>query len=264
MDWRRRQGLQALLAGLALPALALPPAARADLVELVARSTPSIVIVGTFNPTDSPRFRLAGTGFVAAAGNLVVTNAHVLSEQARARPGEPGTRQVVQVWRARQQWELREVTVLVVDRLRDLALLRVDGAPLPPMRLAAPGRAREGQAIAFIGFPIGGVLGFAPVTHRGIVSSITTVALPVLQAGQLHERALRQLTEGNFEILQLDAIAYPGNSGGPVFDATSGEVVGVINMVMVKGTREAALSHPTGLSYAVPVRYVHELLAARR
>ena len=58
-------------------------------------------------------------------------------------------------------------------------------------------------------------------------------------------------------------MAYPGNSGGPVFDADTGEVVGVINMVMVKGTRESALSNPTGLTYAVPVRFVRELLQRR-
>jgi len=258
----RRRSLQAALLAAAVAA-ALPLAARADLVEVIARAKPSIVIVGTFNPTDSPRFRLAGTGFVAAAGNLVITNAHVLAEQATARAGQPGTRQVVQVWRGRGQWELREAEVLAVARGHDLALLRVAGDPLPPMTLGDPARVREGQDIAFIGFPIGGVLGFAPVTHRGIVSSITTAALPVPHAGQLHERALRQLTEGNFEIYQLDAVAFPGNSGGPVFDVRSGEVVGVINMVMVKGTREAALTNPTGLTYAVPVRFVHELLARR-
>lgn len=74
---------------------------------------------------------------------------------------------------------------------------------------------------------------------------------------------MRRLSEGPFEIYQLDAVAYPGNSGGPVFNADTGEVVGVINMVMVKGTRESALSNPTGLTYAVPVRFVRELLAQR-
>jgi len=107
------------------------------------------------------------------------------------------------------------------------------------------------------------VLGYAPVTHRGIVSSITTVALPAAQAGQLHERAVRRLAEGNFEIYQLDAVAYPGNSGGPVFNADTGEVVGVINMVMVRGTRESALSNPTGLTYAIPVKFVRELIERR-
>ncbi|WP_235823455.1 S1 family peptidase [Azohydromonas sediminis] len=244
-------------------ALWLPAPASAGLPDLIARAKPSIVIVGTFNPTDNPRFVLKGTGFVAAEGNLVVTNAHVLSPQATAQPGEPGTRQVVQVWRGQRQWEMRDARVERVDAARDLALLRVDGTPLPPMALADPASVNEGLSIAFIGFPIGGVLGYAPVTHRGIVSSITTVALPAPQAGQLSERAVRRIGEGNFEIYQLDAVAYPGNSGGPVFNADTGEVVGVISMVMVKGTRESALSNPTGLTYAIPVKFVRELLDRR-
>jgi hypothetical protein len=32
-------------------------------------------------------------------------------------------------------------------------------------------------------------------------------------------------------------------------------------MVLTKGSRESALSHPSGISYAIPVRWVHELLA---
>lgn len=248
---------------LAAPLLAAAAPAGADLRDVVARVKPSVVIVGTFNPTASPRFALKGTGFVVGDGNLVVTNAHVLSADADAKPGEPGTRQVVQVWRGPRDWTMRAATVVASDRARDLALLRIDGAAVPALPLAEPAGIREGQSIAFIGFPIGGLLGYSHVTHRGIISSITSVALPTPQAGQLSERAVRRLSEGNFEVYQLDAVAYPGNSGGPVFDADTGEVVGVINMVMIKGTRESALSTPTGLTYSIPVRFVRELLERR-
>ncbi len=37
-------------------------------------------------------------------------------------------------------------------------------------------------------------------------------------------------------------------------------MLGVVNSVYVKGAKEAALSNPSGISYAIPVRYVHELL----
>ena len=48
-----------------------------------------------------------------------------------------------------------------------------------------------------------------------------------------------------------------------MFNADTGEVVGVINVVMVKGTRESALSNPTGLTYAIPVKFVRELIERR-
>ena len=44
----------------------------------------------------------------------------------------------------------------------------------------------------------------------------------------------------------------PGNSGSPLYDTETGEVIGIINMVFVKGTKEAALSQPSGISFAVP------------
>lgn len=68
------------------------------------------------------------------------------------------------------------------------------------------------------------------------------------------------MRNGTFAIFQLDATAYPGNSGGPLFDPNTGEVLGVVNMVLIKGTRESALSQPSGISYAIPIRHVKDLL----
>jgi hypothetical protein len=40
-------------------------------------------------------------------------------------------------------------------------------------------------------------------------------------------------------------------------------VVAVVNMVLVRGSREAALSSPSGISYAIPGRWVRALLERR-
>jgi len=149
---------------------------------------------------------------------------------------------------------------VTADPAHDLALLRIDGPALPALLVGDAKDVREGQSIAFIGFPIGGVLGFSPVTHRGIVSSITAIALPMPAARQLNAKAIQRLRAGSFDIYQLDATAYPGNSGGPVFDVDTGAVIGVINMVLVKGTKESALSQPSGITYAVPASFVAEIL----
>ena len=45
------------------------------------------------------------------------------------------------------------------------------------------------------------------------------------------------------------------------FDPASGEVLGVMNMVFVKSTKENVLSDPSGISYAIPVEYLQRLLA---
>jgi len=260
---------------LALPLGVAAGVARADLPALVASSRSSVLPVGTFNPLASPRFGFRGTGFVVGDGTLVVTNAHVLpapetvpvpqlavlsspqpTAATAAAAGDSGTRATPSGTLA----EVRRVTVLHADRVLDLALLRIEGPPLPALPLAEPESVREGMDIALMGFPIGGVFGYSMVTHRGIVASITRIALPSPTSRQLDPRAVAHLREGPFEVYQLDATAYPGNSGGPVLDPKTGAVVGVINMVLVRGTRESALSNPTGISYAIPVRFVRELL----
>ena len=170
---------------------------------------------------------------------------------------------MIQAPRADRGLEPRIATLLASDRNHDLALLRVEGAPLPALTLGDAELVREGTSVAFIGYPIAGILGFSPVTHRGIVSSVTSIVLPAATAGQLSERAIARLRDGPFDIYQLDATAYPGNSGGPLFDVQTGRVVGVINMVLIRGTRESALTNPTGITYAIPVRFVRELLERR-
>ena len=64
-------------------------------------------------------------------------------------------------------------------------------------------------------------------------------------------------------MFQLDATAYPGNSGSPLYDPATGEVIGIVNMVFVKGTKESALTQPSGITYAIPSRYLIELLKVK-
>jgi serine protease Do len=227
------------------------------LVDIIANAKHSIAAVGTFNAIDNPRFGFRGTGFVVGDGNLLITNAHVLPELA----GSDGkTTLVVQFTTDAGAHDMRPAVVAKLDVTHDLALLRFEGSPLSGFRIADSKDIHEGLSVAFIGFPIGGILGFKPVTHRGIISSITAVALPPPNSQQLNDKTVRRLREGSFDIYQLDGTAYPGNSGGPVLDAESGSVVGVINMVLVKGTKESALSQPTGISYAIPARFIDELI----
>ena len=250
---RRGDGIGFFLVGL----LALPWAWAGGLADTVTKIKPSIVIVGTYKATNNPRFQLRGTGFVVGHGNQVVTNAHVLPD-VTGLSDAPAL--VVQVLGADGQWQRRGVVRQQRDEVHDLASLVIEGSPVAPLSLGNSDRVREGEELAFTGFPIGGVLGFSPVTHRALVSSITSAALPSPTANQLQERAVRGLRDGTFDIFQLDATAYPGNSGGPLFDPQTGEVLGVLNMVLIKGTRESALSQPSGISYAIPIRHVRALL----
>jgi S1-C subfamily serine protease len=251
----RRFALGALALGLLVPLAAV-----GGLEELIVAAKPGVVAVGTYNATDSPRFGFRGTGFVVGNGDMVITNAHVLPE---VLPSGVQGALAIQTPNGGAGSQLRNATLLGLDRAHDLALLRIEGAALPALPLADGTRLREGMSVAIIGFPIGGVLGFTPVTHRGIVSSITAIALPAPSSQALNAQAIKQLRQGSFDVYQLDATAYPGNSGSPVLDVATGRVIAVINMVLVKGSKESALTHPSGISYAIPVRFVIDLLKDR-
>ncbi len=162
------------------------------------------------------------------------------------------------------QRQVREARVLASSPEHDLTLLQIEGPALPALPLGDSSKVREGQSIAFMGFPIGSVLGFTPVTHRGIVSAITPIAIPVDNMNRLNATNRSFLSRGSFPVFQLDATAYPGNSGSPVFDQDTGEVVGIINMVLVKAGKESGLSQPSGITYAIPVSHLAALMAAPR
>jgi S1-C subfamily serine protease len=244
-------GLAAWLAAWATPALA-------GLPEAIDRVRPSIVAVGTFQKTRSPSFAFRGTGFAVGDGTLIVTNAHVLPETLQDDNRE--TMVVLAPGAAGRESEVRAVRLVEIDKDHDLALLRLSEAPLPALAVGDSDSVREGRRLAFTGFPLGAALGFVPVTHRGIVSAVTPIVLPAATARFLDERAVRRTKTGTFVVFQLDATAYPGNSGSPLFDEETGEVVAIMNMVFVKGTRETALSQPSGISFAVPARYLRAML----
>ena len=167
------------------------PGAQAGLPEAVQRVKPSVVAVGTFQKTRSPAFVFRGTGFAVGDGTLVATNAHVVPEELKTENGET-LMVLVQVAGARDP-EARVAKVIALDKEHDLALLRIAGTPLPAVTLGDSDAVRDGQSIAFTGFPIGQVLGFHAITHRGIVASLTPIALPAANAKQLDAGVVRAL-----------------------------------------------------------------------
>jgi len=245
-----------LIRACCLVVLTLFQTAYADnLPDTLAKVKPSVVGVGTYQPTRAPQSRLQGTGFVVADGYHVVTNAHVVKVELAVDQKE-----VLVIFTGKgKRAQFRQARVLVLDEAHDLALLRISGTRLLPLKMADSEQVREGERYAFTGFPLGGILGLYPATHQGIVSSITPIAAPMGGSRQLTPELIKRLRNG-YEIFQLDATAYPGNSGSPLYDQVSGQVVGVINSVFVKGTKEAAIENPSGITYAIPSRYVRKLL----
>lgn len=227
------------------------------LPERIAAAKRAVVGVGTLLATRRPPAAIRGTGFVVADGRHVLSNFHVLPTVLANDQHET---LVVFVGTGAQS-EPRTARVLRTDPEHDLALLRLDGPPLPALALDAATAVREGDDLLFTGYPLGHVLGLYPTSTRAMVSNISPVAIPASSAAQLNPASIRRLKDP-YPIYQLDAIAYPGNSGSPLYRVSDGAVVGVINSVLIKESKEAALSHPTAITYAIPIRHALPLLEA--
>jgi len=250
---RRRACLAALT--LALPlrkAFAEDPAP-----ATIARVKHSIVGVGTFEPARSPAFSFLGTGFVVGDGLQVATNEHVLPKSLNQERNES---LAIAIRPADGPVEIRPARKLATDTAHDLALLAVRGTALPALRLGDSDGVREGEMYLLTGYPIGAVLGLYPVTHRAMIAAVTPIAIPARRGEELDVRTLRRLAAGSFQVFQLDGTAYPGNSGSPVYRPDNGEVIGVVNSVLVKGTKESALAQPSGITYAIPAEKLKYLV----
>ena len=249
----RRELVRAGVAALALLPLALmapTAAAQENVAAVIARVRASVVAVGTLMRTRSPAFAFRGTGFAVGTGSLIATNAHVLPvslDQDRREalvvviPGERG-----------EAANARVCTVAAVDRDNDLALLAMEGPPLPPLGLAPNDAVSEGQDLLFTGFPLGAAMGLVPATHRAMVAALTPLVLPKTQSSQLDPKSVRRLSGDVPRVLQLDANAYPGHSGSPLYLPATGQVVGVVNSLALKEFRESATAHPSGIVFAIP------------
>lgn len=157
----------------------------------------------------------AGSAVALTPDGFLLTSAHVVSG-----PGRTGRAAFV---------DGRELSFSVVgiDRLSDLAVLRVDGDQLVPATLGEAERLRVGQLVVAIGNPNG----FAGSVTAGVVSALGR-SLPA-RAG----RTVRFIDN----VIQTDAALNPGNSGGALVDS-SAAVVGINTAVA-----------GVGLGLAVPI-----------
>jgi S1-C subfamily serine protease len=224
-----------------------------SITEVVAKVKPSVVGIGLYYALGVQTHQLRGSGFVFGDGTLVATNYHVISQKLDPQKVQyhivfSGTGRKPKIHRAE---------IIAKDIDHDLAILKLSSA-LTPIKLARSSYVDDGTEVLLTGFPIGAVLGLYPATHRGIVAATTPDVIPTAHSSRLSIKMLDRL-EKKFMIYQLDITAYPGNSGSPLYAADSGEVIGILNKVFVKESKETVLEKPSGISYAIPVKYLTQL-----
>jgi S1-C subfamily serine protease len=234
--------------------LACAPAAAADYGAAIASIKPSVVAVATYADNRSPRVRMAGTGFAVADGRHVVTNAHVIDKKLAAgerwvvvRPRETGA-------------EVRPVISSVPRPEHDIALLKVAEPALPALALGNSDAVSDGRDLAFTGYPLGLVMGLYPVTHRAFLAGVVPFNVPTVRGSQLTAKGIKARRRGNFSVFQLDATAFPGNSGSPLYDPADRKVYGIVSMVFRGGVGSNPAEQPSGITFAVPASHIVTLL----
>ncbi|MDZ4795795.1 MAG: trypsin-like peptidase domain-containing protein [Bacteroidota bacterium] len=139
-----------------------------------------------------------GTGFYVKEFDLIVTNAHVVAEDAEvAITGKAFDKALSRVW--------------YTDRKHDLAFLQAPaGIDLPEVRLGQYEQMKDGDAVVAIGHPYG--LNYT--VTQGVISKVDRI-------------------RDGLKFIQIDAAINPGNSGGPLVN-NKGEIIGV-NSFIIRG-----------------------------
>jgi serine protease Do len=224
-----------------------------DLVHTIKTVKNGVVAIGLHTPLESSAPSIRGTGFVFGNGRYIATNYHVVAQTL-----DPSIVQnYVALAGEGRAPVMHKLSIVAIQPVHDLAILQLE-TPLAPLPLSEDAFLPEGSMVALTGFPIGSVLGLYPATHQAMIAAITPDAIPLHNTQGLSQRLIDKLQAPSM-VYQLDGTAYPGNSGSPLYSPVTGEVVGIINKVIVSEGKESAISTPTGISYAIPVKYLREL-----
>lgn len=178
-------------------------------------------VVQVWGAAEACSYASEGSGF-AAAPNIVVTNAHVVS----------GVREPLV---EDAHGHTNQAEIVYYDPVQDLALLRVKDLDITPLPIT--GDVASGTTVSFMGFPEGGPFQNKPATVQGLGYAPTIDSA----TGESNPSRL---------VYQLAADVRQGNSGGPVLDE-QGSVVGVIFAKATQGQ--------TG--YAIPSSVLSDVLA---
>jgi S1-C subfamily serine protease len=165
--------------------------------------------------------RGVGSGVVIVENGTILTNLHVVS----------GAERVTVVFYDGME---SEASVVGAQPENDLAVLKAKNVPddLQPATLRSTADLEVGDHVIAVGFPFG----VGPSTSAGVVSG--------LRREYRSPHGEKILTN----LIQFDAAANPGSSGGPLV-TNDGEVVGIVTAILSPGAQRTYI----GIGFAVPI-----------
>jgi S1-C subfamily serine protease len=187
----------------------------------VRRSVVRVRGMGHEKEKDGHVVQGVGSGVVIVDTGIILTNVHVVAGSDR-----------VQVEFA--DGLETEATVIGMRPEHDLAILQAKKLPddLPAATLRSTADLAQGDEVVAVGFPFG----IGPSVSSGVVSG--------LRREYRSPQGKRVLTN----LIQFDAAANPGNSGGPLV-TMDGEVVGIVTAILNPTDQHVFI----GIGFAVPI-----------
>lgn len=210
-----------------------------EVIKVVEKASPAVVSVVAKSidldpftgPVDDQRG--VGTGFITSDNGVILTNNHVVNDEAN---------QYQIITKDNRTFPVETINR---DALNDIAILTVKASSLPTLELGDSSKIKVGQKVVAIGNALGR---FSNTVTTGVVSGIgrgVTASDPV---------GLKSETlEG---VIQTDAALNPGNSGGPLLDL-SGRVIG-INFAITEGAQNIGFVIPVNIAKPVVEGFIKE------
>ena len=228
-----------------------------NLKEKIKEVKQSIVAIG-FNPNPT-QITILGSGFFAEG--KIITAAHLLNnlndEQIKGLKANVMVERVANDME-KYQWIPIKVFKDKVDKKNDLAIFELEKKPdmLKNLKLGDSEKIEVGQDIYFIGFPYAAQLmndgfGVTLIANKGIISNIKR------DGTDINRRR-------NWFI--IDAISNPGNSGCPIIDLETNEVIGVMTISFrtpSKTQPNLDIREPMHIAGAKPINLVKELFSIK-
>ena len=202
-----------------------------------------------------------GSALVLHADGLILTNAHVVT-----MGGATGTPSITAT---AADGRVYEATVVGIDPLADLAVLRLEGATdLMPVTWGDSSTLTAGAPVVVAGSP----LGLGGSMSSGVVSSVhRSIQIPAAAPSPTADVNSDPSTGTGLTtppgdtvylaVFQTDAAINPGSSGGPVVN-DAGEVVGVaVAIATTRGGAGAPADGSIGLGFAIPSTVAQRIAA---
>jgi S1-C subfamily serine protease len=197
------------------------PSHAAKAYEAIYRSVVRVRGLATDDREDGYMSEGVGTGVVIVDTGIILTNLHVVSNADRIE---------VTFFDGMES----EATVIGTRPEHDLAVLQAKKLPddLTAATLRSTSDLAMGDEVIAVGYPFG----IGPSVSAGVVSG--------LRREYRSTQGKRMLTN----LIQFDAAANPGNSGGPLVTA-DGEVVGIVTAILNPTDQHVFI----GIGFAVPI-----------